>query len=131
MSNTNILNCFWLPAGYVRTTSSGVNAASIIHKATGTSCGNSLDTAALRKRQEQYILAQAEKNRKSREYFTKMSDMPKDFFRITDTATLNAYKPCGGMVFSEEQAIYVCSKLSNPHVSVGRDIFYIYQGSEK
>lgn len=127
MTNEEILSCFWLPNDCYKTTLSGVNAQTIRHCGTNLPCTSGLDILVNQKINR--IISESKKRKNNGRYMRGGSGLPYEYVRIVNEALDNIYNGFGGYVFSEEQAISVCSFLKHPFVEI-RD-GYIYISEEK
>ena len=125
MSNEDVLRCFWLPNGYYRTTSSGVNENTIRDYSTNTPCVVGLDSMNKRKADQIIMKSKSLCVDKNRGYLRNNKKYSNGFVDIVNDALEAIYSGFRGFVFNEDQAITVCSFLNHPLVEIGSECIYI------
>lgn len=122
MTKQEVLNCFWLPKGYINDCSSGANEYTI-RKYDGTPLAEENQNEKLIRE----ILISAKRYHPEGKKLKKNQELGEEFVQTVNDALNEIYSGNFGLVFSKVQAITVCSFLSQPEIKVYDGYYYINQ----
>lgn len=122
MKRNDVLNSFWLPDGYYRTLSHAVNPDTIREKGFNMQLHKGSE---IQKHDKVLQIISESKKMVRRDPYLRPGKHNRYFAQIVNDALQTIYSGGRGYVFNEEQAIAVCSFLSNPNVKLIDGYIYI------